>query len=178
MWFTAEATGTVSALFDPAEVDLLRHAVTQLADLLAAADTDPFQASADPVVLRLLPDAYIDDPEAAAEFRRFTAGSLLDRKVRNARALLETLGDEPPGDTVEATGVATDAARGVAIELDAQAVQAWLRTLTDLRLTVAERLEISPDGVQHLEGEEAGFLRDVYEWFGMVQESLVHAIDA
>jgi hypothetical protein len=174
MWFTAEATGMVSALFDPAEVDLLRHSVAQLADLLAAADTDPFQATADPVVLRLLPDAYIDDPEAAAEFRRFTAGSLLDRKVRNARALLETLGDEPPGDTAGAT----DAARGVAIELDAQAVQAWLRTLTDLRLTVAERLEISPDGVQHLEGEEAGFLRDVYEWFGMVQESLVHAIDA
>lgn len=170
MQFLRDESGAVSALFEPVEIDLLRRAVTQLVELLDAADTDAPTASADPAVRRLLPDAYPDDAEAAAEFRRFTAGSLLDRKVRNARTVLATLSDEPRGESQDAPRVA--------IALDGASVQSWLRTLTDLRLTVAERLGISPDAVPHRSGEESRFLRDVYEWLGMVQESLVYAIDA
>jgi len=205
----------VSARFEAIEIDLLRLAVTQLVDMLDAATTDPQSALTDPAFQRLLPDAYRDDAEAAAEFRRFTSDDLLAAKVRNARTVLESLrnapGHDSPGfasgepDTVESntvesdtaeTAVAeqadpgpvfeTDAAASVerdnidtaAITLDAGAVQAWLRTLTDLRLTLAERLLIGADGDMRLAGAEASFLGGLYDWLGMVQESLVYAIDA
>lgn len=183
MRFARDASGAVSALLFPVEIDLLRLAVTQLLELLDAAGSHALGASADPAVRRLLPDAYRDDAEAAAEFRRFTADGIIDRKESNARAVLASLGDEPVGGSVGGEGEVDNADDGddalpVAIVLDDAAVQAWLRTLTDLRLTLAERLEISPDGVQHLDAEEAPFLAGVYDWLGMVQESLVYAIDA
>lgn len=186
MRFARDASGTVSALFFPVEIDLLRLAVTQLLELLDAAGSHALGASADPALRRLLPDAYRDDAEAAAEFRRFTADGIIDGKERNARAVLAVLAEQPgvaSADDAENGGDGGgDDAGGdddipVAIRLDEAAVQAWLRTLTDLRLTLAERLQISPDGMQHLDDEEAPFLASVYDWLGMVQESLVYAID-
>ncbi|MFC5930062.1 DUF2017 family protein [Cryobacterium melibiosiphilum] len=191
----------VSARFEAIEIDLLRLAATQLVDMLDAATTDPQSALTDPAFQRLLPDAYRDDPEAAAEFRRFTSDDLLAAKARNARSVLDTLNEAPgfdsPGfdsageeltdldrtdldlvhETEPEASVELDATETVAITLDAAAVQAWLRTLTDLRLTLAERLLIGPDGEIRLEGEEASFLGGLYDWLGMVQESLVYAID-
>lgn len=186
MHFAVDASGTVSGRFEPIEIDLLRLAAGQLVELLDDAAADPDAAGTDPALRRLLPEAYRDDPEAAAEFRRFTAGDLLDGKVFNARTVLATLG-VPPG--VDLAGFpyaaaddsfdeeAADDAPPVTIALDDEAVQSWLRTLTDLRLTLAERLQIAPDGALHLQGEEAPFLHELYEWLGMVQESLVYAID-
>lgn len=181
MRFARDASGTVSALFFPVEIDLLRLAVTQLLDLLDAAGSHALGASADPALRRLLPDAYRDDAEAAAEFRRFTADGIIDGKERNARAVLAVLAEQPgvgsADDAEEAGDGSGDDDLPVAIRLDEAAVQALLRTLTDLRLTLAERLQISPDGMQHLDDEEAPFLAGVYDWLGMVQESLVYAID-
>jgi hypothetical protein len=186
----------VSARFEAIEIDLLRLAATQLVDMLDAATTDPQSALADPAFQRLLPDAYRDDAEASAEFRRFTSDDLLAAKARNARSVLDTLNEAPgfdsPGfdsagddltdldlvsETESEASAELDDTETVAITLDAAAVQAWLRTLTDLRLTLAERLLIGPDGEIRLEGEESGFLGGLYDWLGMVQESLVYAID-
>ncbi|WP_241972622.1 DUF2017 family protein [Cryobacterium cryoconiti] len=178
----SESAGTVSAQFEHVEIGLLRLAASQLIDLLEAAETHALGTSDDPALRRLLPDAYTDDPAAAAEFRRFTADDLLERKVRNARCVLASLGEEPldeiadePGDAELSAAAAAE--QPVTIALDPDDVQSWLRTLTDLRLTLAERLEIGPDGVPRLSDDEAPFLHDVYDWFGMVQESLVYAID-
>ena len=195
----SENTGIVTARFETVEIGLLRLAASQLIDLLEAAETHALGTSGDPALRRLLPDAYTDDPEAAAEFRRFTADDLLERKVRNARCVLATLGEEPLGAVAEETSTAetstaetnaedtntaeTNAGetgadeQPVTIDLDADDVQSWLRTLTDLRLTLAERLEIGPDGVPGRSDDEVPFLHDIYDWFGMVQESLVYAID-
>ncbi len=177
--FTRQESGALLAQFEPIEVDLLRLAAGQLVEMLDAGATDPALAQTDGVFGRLLPDAYRDDDEAAAEFRRFTATGLLERKAQNAQIVLNSLGtkhetglDETvPGDTVPGE---TDL---VTISLDPDAVQAWLRSLTDLRLTLADRLQISPDGVIHLVGEDAPFLRELYEWLGMLQEELVYTID-
>ncbi|MCY7288948.1 MAG: DUF2017 domain-containing protein [Cryobacterium sp.] len=177
------SAGRVTAEFEPVEIGLMRLAASQLIDLLEAAETHLLGTSGDPALRRLLPDAYTDDPEAAAEFRRFTADDLLERKVRNARCVLATLGEEPLSEVADepddaALHAAADSAeQPVTIDLDADDVQSWLRTLTDLRLTLAERLEIGPDGVPLLSDDEAPFLHDIYDWFGMVQESLVYAID-
>src|SRR5262249_11403403 len=47
----------------------------------------------DPVLARLLPDAYPDDPAAAGEFRRYTESGLRSDKVAAARTVLDTLSE-------------------------------------------------------------------------------------
>jgi hypothetical protein len=176
MDFRREDSGTVSAMFEPIEVDLLRQVTSQLLQLLGSIDADDAVMLAQPAVRRLLPDAYPDDPEAAAEFRRFTADGLLEGKLANAASVLGALGDDE-----QSSGrldVPVHDPLPVPIVLDEQQVQSWLRTLTDLRLVVADRLQIDPQGMPHLDDEESHVVNDIYNWLGMVQESLVYAIDA
>src|ERR1700726_4282497 len=42
----------------------------------------------DPVLARLLPDGYRDDPEAAGEFRKYTEPALRNAKYQVAREML------------------------------------------------------------------------------------------
>src|SRR5262249_58708344 len=66
--------------------------VPSLEDLAAALGaTGPTSPPEDPVLARLLPDAYRDDPEAAGEFRRFTEQGLRSGKVAAAQTVLATL---------------------------------------------------------------------------------------
>jgi hypothetical protein len=183
MDFRREASGTVSAMFEPVEVDLLRHVASQLLQLLASVDTDDAAMLAQPAIHRLLPDAYPDDPEAAAEFRRFTADGLIEGKIANAGVLLAALGDDDRAagsewaDNAGADGSPHDPLP-VPIVLTEPQVQSWLRTLTDLRLVVADRLQIDDTGLSHLDDEDSRVVNEIYNWLGMVQESLVYAIDA
>jgi hypothetical protein len=89
------------------EADLLRSLASQLVELLRneravpSDGQDPFEAlmdfsgpttePEDPVLARLFPTAYSDDEEAAAEFRRFTEGSLRDGKAAAACAVIDGL---------------------------------------------------------------------------------------
>jgi hypothetical protein len=178
MEFRREASGTVSAMFEPVEVDLLRNVAAQLLQLLSAIDTDDTAMLNQPAIRRLLPDAYPDDPEAAAEFRRFTADGLLEAKIANASALLAALGDEDDDRRTDVADGSPHDPLPVPIVLSEPQVQSWLRTLTDLRLVVADRLQIDPTGAPHLDDEESRIVNEIYNWLGMVQESLVYAIDA
>jgi hypothetical protein len=117
----------------------------------------------DPVLARLLPDAYQDDPASAGEFRKYTESSLREAKKYFAQTLLDTL--PPSGGRVRLTG---DQARD------------WLRTLNDVRLMFGVRLEVTEDFEEQLAGlspedpKVAAF--EVYGWLGAVQESLVRAL--
>jgi hypothetical protein len=117
----------------------------------------------DPVVARLLPDAYRDDPEKAVEFRKYTESSLREAKKYFAQTLLETL--PPQGGKVRLTG---DQARD------------WLRALNDIRLMFGVRLEVTEDFEDQLAGLDPKDPRaaafEVYGWLGAVQESLVRAL--
>jgi len=121
------------------------------------------ELSMDPVVARLLPDAYQDDPEKAGEFRKYTESSLREAKKYFAQTLLETL--PPQGGKVRLTG---DQARD------------WLRALNDMRLMFGVRLEVTEDFEGQLaaldpkDPRAAAF--EVYGWLGAVQESLVRAL--
>jgi len=125
-------------------------------------EPDP-ELSADPVVARLLPDAYQDDPEKAGEFRKYTESSLREAKKYFAQTLLETL--PPEGGKVRLTG---DQARD------------WLRALNDIRLMFGVRLEVTEEFEEQLAGLDPKDPRlaafEVYGWLGAVQESLVHAL--
>ena len=173
--FTKQESGVLLGHFEPIEADLLGLAITQLLEMLNAGSADPELAASDGVFGRLLPDAYRDDEEAAAEFRRYTSINLLERKALNAQIVLDSLGVSS-GET-DAAATDTEDRQPITITLDPDAVQAWLRSLTDLRLTLADRLQISPDGVVHLATEDTPFLRELYDWLGMLQEELVYSID-
>ena len=121
------------------------------------------EAPADPVLARLLPDAYQDDPESAGEFRKYTESSLREAKKYFAQTLLETL---PP--------------KGGRVKLTADQARDWLRALNDVRLMFGVRLEVTEDFEEQLatldpkDPRVAAF--EVYGWLGAVQESLVRAM--
>jgi Domain of unknown function (DUF2017) len=117
----------------------------------------------DPVLARLLPDAYPDDPAAAGEFRRYTESGLRSGKVAAARTVLDTL---PEG--------------GGRIRLSPDEAQAWLRSLNDIRLALGVRLEVTEDRDVMLEragqgGPQAAGLW-IYDWLTLLQETLVEAL--
>jgi hypothetical protein len=162
-------------------VELLRHdepvegavAADPLASLVDL--TGPVESPTDPVLARLLPDAYRDDAEAAADFRRYTERGLRSGKVDDACAVIESLraaglpADEPP------VGVGE-----LDVTLDDAAAQSWLRSLTDLRLALATRLGIEQDDDEVWaampEDDPRVHVHDIYAWLGYLQETLVQAL--
>ena len=190
--FQRTRKGPVVATFTGFEADLLRSLASQLVELLrneAAVprdDADPLEAMMDfsgpttepedPVLARLFPTAYPHDEEGAAEFRRFTEGTLRDGKAEAAITIIDGLEDAglPPELTEE--GLMID------VELDQPTAEVWMRSFTDLRLALATRLEVE-------EGDEAYWhalpdddpraqAHDIYEWVGYLQETLVQALSS
>ncbi|MDN4596584.1 DUF2017 domain-containing protein [Leifsonia virtsii] len=161
--FRRRRDGRVSARFEPGEAQLLLSLAEEAVELARAA-ASPENAIADPALGRLLPDAYPDDPEASAEFRRFTAPGLADRKEAAALTVVDTL-----------AGVGGDSR--VEVVLDEVQATAWLRTITDVRLVLAARLGIRQDGDEgDIHDEESAMQRAVYDWLAAVQEFLVLAL--
>ncbi|HEX3513231.1 MAG TPA: DUF2017 domain-containing protein [Trebonia sp.] len=123
----------------------------------------PPDAPTDPVLARLLPDAYRDDTEAASEFRKYTESSLREAKKYFGQTLLDTL---PP--------------EGGRVKLTADQARDWLRALNDVRLMFGVRLEVTEDYEEQLATLEPQDPRvaafEVYCWLSAVQESLVRAI--
>lgn len=178
--FERRQDGALEAQFEQDEAELLQSLAGQVAELVTAGALrqaqgaertqeagrshrqDPAQgAGNDPALARLLPDAYPGDVEASAEFRRFTVGGLAVRKLQNADTLISTLNG--------ITGTGT-------VSLDDTEALAWLRCLTDIRLTIASRLGIDS------EDDDAGrdidpLMREIYDWLGFVQNSLIEALD-
>jgi hypothetical protein len=187
--FRSVRGGGARASLAAAEASLLRSLVGQIMSLVepeAPAD-DPVEGSADdrdddlaaleamvqgpgaekisedPVLARLLPDAYRDDPAAAGEFRKYTEPALRTAKHQAAQEMLDTLPEE-----------------GGRIQLTQDQALSWLKALNDVRLALGVRL-----GVTEEFEEQWGQLKpddpqwtafEVYAWLGAVQESLVQAL--
>jgi hypothetical protein len=154
------ADATFSAIFEADEAGMLRALAEQITDLLDERDN----LHPNPAVARLLPDAYPEDAEASAEFRRFTADGLAERKMRNARVLADSVA------IVADSPAAGDGETATEVVLNAQEAQAWIRSLTDIRLTIATQLGIETDDDLPKGQPE---LLDLYDWLGFVQSSLV-----
>jgi hypothetical protein len=188
--FKRRRRGGLLATFEPGEAHVIASLTSQVVELLrdrngeSASDPDPLAGELglsggpslppdDPVLQRLLPDAYRDDSGEAAEFRRFTERSLTSAKVANAETVLATLKTSFDDEDAEEQ-------EPLEVELDAEAVQAWLRTLTDVRLSLAVRLGIESDEdamLLHQSDDEAMLaMTELYDWLGYVQETLVTAL--
>jgi hypothetical protein len=188
--FRPTRDGGVTARLDAGEAGLLRTLIGQIMDLIAGARPEPVlhvdgtddvseadladiaamlaldapeTAPDDPVLARLLPDGYRDDPKAASEFRRYTEQSVRDAKQASARTMLDTLPQ-----------------RGGKIRLTGDEARAWLRAINDVRLAFGTRLGVTEDFERQLGelGPEDPKMPafEVYGWLGAVQDSLVEAL--
>jgi hypothetical protein len=171
------STGGVTARFAKPEAVIIRDLVEQVVELVAAdmppPDPDDLAAMVgmsdsselpeDPVLARLLPDGYRDDPESAQDFRRFTESGLRSAKVESARTLLGTL---PSG--------------GGRVRLSSDQAEAWLRSLNDVRLALGVRLGVTDDFDalnEHVGPDDPRFAYiQIYQWLAYLQESLVTAL--
>ncbi|SMY12485.1 DUF2017 domain-containing protein [Brevibacterium jeotgali] len=130
---------------EDAEQSIIAALLSDVSQLLSAdlpePDADPFERlvghldpdqevtrPGDPALLRLLPDVDSTDPDRSAEFRRLTERDLRESKLHSIRIALHSLGQHPGP-----------------VALDADAARAWMRALTDVRLVLASRLDITQD---------------------------------
>ncbi len=169
------------------ELNMVRQLLDEMCDLLAgeadvaAADLDPLAAQLglqdlsgddvatpdDPVLARLLPDGYRDDPDSVAEFRRLTDGSLRRAKIADAEIMRMGL-DRAEVDPEGTVTLAPD-----------QAV-AWLRAINDLRLALGVRLDITTDSqfdmamIPH--DDPRAVLVALYDFLTWWQDSLLGAM--
>jgi hypothetical protein len=174
--FQRTLTGRVVLRVDVVEKGLLSSLLEQLVEFVTpdgVEDEDPLvrlvglnpdaERPEDPALARLFPDAYLDDPEAASEFRRFTETSLRETKVAHATTALETL--RRSGDKVT---------------LSAQEAQAWLGALNDVRLALGTRLGVTEEGMAELaelpDDDPRAATFHVYDWLTFLQESLVRSL--
>ena len=176
--FRRARKGDVSAMFGADEHRLVRHVLREMLQLLepdrsTEPEDDPLaravgigtatEAPSDPALARLFPDGYTDDPDASADFRRYTEPGLRSAKRARLETAVATLGDHP-GKVV----------------LDTEQAEAWLGALNDTRLVLGERLGVTEeieDLVASLEGDDPRLaLLWVYDRLTYLQESLVQAL--
>jgi hypothetical protein len=179
--------GAVQVTLSGAEASALVALATQVATLLgdddpapttATTEVDPLEAMVDvqtgpvatpedPALRRLLPDAYADDDAAAGEFRRLMDGELRRQKTE---ALDELRG------AIDGNDVA-----GLKVRLAPQQAEQWLQALTDIRLVLGTRLDVTEDlDALHLRIGTDDLLAPLlaaYEWLGWLQESVVLALE-
>lgn len=181
--------GVSVATFSSFEADLLRSLAGQLIELLRSEvaapgqGEDPLEAlldfsgptdePEDPVLARLFPTAYRDDPDAAADFRRFTESTLRDSKAACAAAVIDSLEESGLGPQPE-DGAWVD------VELDQGTAMAWLKAFTDMRLAIATRLGVEEGDEDYWaslpDDDPRAQVHDIYEWVGYLQETLVRSL--
>jgi hypothetical protein len=145
------------------EAAVLRQLFTEAGELLQR----PVNRD-DPGPARLFPDVYPDSPDDSAEFRRFTESELRSAKVEQANLVLARVPE-----------------RGGEVRLTEEEADGWLRALTDVRILLGTRLEVTDDTDPAAELDEE-LRRDpsapraaelaVYHYLTYVQESLVQSL--
>jgi hypothetical protein len=193
--------GMYVARLDDDERGVIAALVADVAELLGAGRIDeepvasgdgsprlqlePVAPPSDPAVRRLLPDASRDDPEVSAEFRRLTEDDLRAGKVARLSRLWTALTTPAEGHRADAFAIDPEDAKDVAA------------ALTDLRLVLAERLDIRTDdqaerlydqlltspttdlddtSTDQLDPATRRYLVAVYGALSWLQESLVEAL--
>jgi uncharacterized protein DUF2017 len=166
----ADLTGTGSqtapaARYDPNARDssgaIPVPGADELAEMVGLSDST--ELPDDPILARLLPDGYRDDPDSAQDFRRFTESGLRSAKTAAAQTVLSTL---PPS--------------GGRVRLTAAEAENWLRALNDVRLALGVRLGVTDDfdrlSSQTAASDALFAYVQVYQWLAYLQESLVKAL--
>ena len=175
--FKRHGADSYVATFAETEKEVLLNLVEQMIELLAErvdhGHEDPLAAMVgitshdsppeDEVLLRLLPNAYADQVDAA-EFRRYTESTLRAKKYAHSMSMRMTL---------------KSALDGI-IEVDHEGANDWLGAMNDIRLALGVRLKVEQTSHEELEllapDDPMRGVYAVYSWLGWLQESLIVAL--
>jgi Domain of unknown function (DUF2017) len=134
------------------EAAMLRDLIDQMRALLKESD------SSDPIRARLFPDAY-ERSEDAAAYRELTGGDLSASKLEALDRVSETLGSRG----------------GTKSKLSEEDAEAWIRSLTDMRLAIGTRLDVTEETMEaepEPDDPRAAPLQ-VLHWLGWLQERIL-----
>lgn len=175
--FTRHGKNDYVANFSASEREILINLAQQIIELLSERtdghSEDPLAAMVgitshdsppeDEVLLRLLPNAYSDQVQAA-EFRRYTELTLRAKKSVHAISMHTDLMNSTDG----------------FIDIDHEGANAWLGAMNDIRLALGVRLKVQSNSYEELEilapDDPMRGVYAVYSWLGWLQESLVQAL--
>ncbi|MFH8606641.1 DUF2017 domain-containing protein [Streptomyces sp. NPDC018029] len=191
--FEAIPGGGAAVALDEVEISIIRSLAVQLLELIGPGPggevsddplaelfaEGPSEPPSDPVMKRLLPDAYggpgsedaagdADELRAySSEFRRFTENDLRAKKRDDALAVIRSL------DSMTASGEG-----GAVLKLSVEESRHWLGALNDLRLAIGTRLEVSDEEDADLlyrlpDSDPRKPMVMAYLWLGGLQETLV-----
>jgi len=174
--FTRDDAGILLLDLESQELELLTQLYAQLHELLAhdemEVDADPLiqlmnmngptSIPKDPALARLFPNAYLDDAEAASDFRRFTEPDLRRKKLACVRDVLAQL------QTFEEVS-----------SLDSNQGQNWLLSLNDLRLVLGTRIGVGEQDEEEDEPEldperDPGYF--LYDYLTYLQGTLIELL--
>lgn len=108
-----------------------------------------------PMLRRLFPTAYPDDPERDAGYQVLARGELIDQRHASINEVLATADQK---------------------SLSHDQLLAWMRTVNDLRLVLGTQLDVSEDDDGPDEGDPTFDSHHVYRVLGMVLEEIVNAL--
>jgi hypothetical protein len=140
---------------DAEEAALLRQVVDEITQVIAGDEPTPIHD-------RLFPDAF-EDPEETRKYNTMVRDELKSNKLRALTAMRETLGDSG---RVSAT-------------LPTSEAHLWLTALTDIRLAIGVRLDVSEEdmGREPDPADPDGLALVVLHWLGWLQETMVENLD-
>jgi hypothetical protein len=134
------------------ERTILKQLVTQLEELLGVQSL----GVEDPVLRRLFPPAYTDEPEAEEEYRQLMHDDLLE----SHRAALGTMTT-----TLDAT------------ELDGDQLSGWLSAINNLRLVLGTKLDVQENDQIEIDPDDPDApVRAVYFYLSALEEEVVEAL--
>jgi hypothetical protein len=139
------------------EADLIRQLAGEMRPLLEA-DVPRI----DPVMTRLFPDAY-ESQEDQEKYRELVEDELRAKKLDALRSVEEKMG----------RGGAVD------VPLSPGEIEQWLTFLTDVRLAIGTRMDVTEEKMAaEIEGEDSdAAAMSVLHWLGWLQESILEEIN-
>lgn len=141
--------GTFEIRFDDDVRDLLRSIPPQLRELVTDGKDSP-------AARRLFPPAYTDEPELEAEYQRYMASDLVDRRVAALESMERTI----------------DAER-----LDEEELTAWLATVHDFRVALGTALDITEETFEQLDPNDPQLPSLArYEFLTFIEYEMVEAL--
>jgi hypothetical protein len=145
-WFRRTADGTYEVDLPDAVRSILQSSLDQLRDLLMADD---------PVLRRLFPPAYADNPTREKDYQAMMHGELIEARF----AAIDDVEGSLRADVV-----------------DEATLTSWMQSINALRLVIGTALDISEDEVAPVRGDADGDQRLLYQLLTEVLAEILHAL--